>query len=82
MDTYTKEVLRFIASQPSGVTLYQLVRGYGFPDAPVSLPNLVRALVDGGLVENLNLDSDVNSRYRVTPKGSRQLDEAGELPGS
>jgi DNA-binding IclR family transcriptional regulator len=72
MDAYTKEVLRFIAAQPNGVTFHQLVRGYGFPDAPISLPNLLRALVDGGFVENLSIENDVNTRYRVTPEGSQK----------
>jgi len=69
MDAYTKEILRFIAAQPGGVTFYQLVRGYGFPDAPQNLPSLLGALVDDGFVETLIVKNDVNSRYQVTQKG-------------
>jgi hypothetical protein len=77
MDKNIKEILRFIGKNVEGASFYQIVRGFGFPDAPYDLRATLRSFVDDHLVEMQQEDSGVNARYIVTKKGLSALAEPG-----
>ena len=76
MDKHINEILALIEHSPNGASFYQIVRGFGFPDASYDLQLVLRVLVEECLVELQNPDAGVNTRYVITQKGIEALKPA------
>jgi len=73
MDNIANEILAFIGRNSEGATLYQIIRGYGFPDAPYDLQALLHAFVEERLAELRMPEAGVNAKYVVTEKGMKMI---------
>lgn len=69
MDKFVKDILNFISRNTSGASFYQIVRGFGFPDAPYDLQAILRSLAEERLVEIAHPDAGANAKYSITAKG-------------
>ncbi|SFC98118.1 hypothetical protein [Collimonas sp. OK412] len=69
MDKQIKEILAFIGRSPKGASFYQLVRGFGFPDAPYDLQAVLHSFVEEHLAELQQPEAGVNVQYVITQKG-------------
>lgn len=73
MDTHTKEILVFISRKPLGASLYQIVRGFGFPNAPYNLQTILHSFVEEHLAELRQPDAGVNALYVITKRGMEAI---------
>ena len=69
MDKQINEILAFIGGNPTGVSFYQIVRGFGFPDAPYDLNEILRNLINERLAEVHQPEAGVNAQYVITANG-------------
>lgn len=76
MDKHVKEILAFINRNPKGASFYQIVRGFGFPDAPYDLQAVLRSLVEEHLAEVQQPDAGVNAQYVITQRGIEAISMA------
>ncbi len=69
MDKHVKEILVFIGRNKKGVSFYQLVRGFGLPDAPYDLQAVLHFFIEENFAELDHPEAGVNMRYIITEKG-------------
>lgn len=73
MDKNCEEILEFIGRHEDGVTFYQLVRGFGFPDTSYDLQEILRHFIAENLTELTQAENGVNSKYFITKSGMEQI---------
>ncbi|WP_428719208.1 hypothetical protein [Undibacterium curvum] len=73
MNKEIKEILIFIGRNPTGASFYQIVRGFGFPDAPYTLQVVLQSFVDEHLAELRQPEAGVNAQYVITKKGKEAI---------
>ena len=73
MDNHAKDVLKFIARVPEGRSYYEIIRSFGFPDAPYDINEILRLFVRENFAELNQPEAGVNAKYLIKPNGIQIL---------